>query len=67
VPAGLRFRLNRAAASSLTEQISETIRAAIVEGRLGPGARLPSWRDLAVHPSQPRYSVLVRRERDGTG
>jgi GntR family transcriptional regulator/MocR family aminotransferase len=63
VPAGLRFRLDRAAASPLTEQISQTIRAAIVERRLLPGARLPSWRDLAVQLGVARGTVRAAYER----
>ena len=60
---GLRIRLNRAAASSLTEQISQTIRAAILEGRLEPGARLPSWRDLAAQLGVARGTVRAAYER----
>lgn len=60
---GLRIRLNRAARASLTEQISETIRAAVLEGRLEPGARLPSWRDLAVQLGVARGTVRAAYER----
>src|SRR5258708_7568166 len=63
VPGGLRFRLDRAAASSLTEQISVTIRAAILERRLAPGARLPSWRDLAAQLGVARGTVRAAYER----
>jgi GntR family transcriptional regulator/MocR family aminotransferase len=60
---GLRIRLNRAAASSLTDQISHTIREAVLEGRLGPGARLPSWRDLAAQLGVARGTVRAAYER----
>jgi GntR family transcriptional regulator/MocR family aminotransferase len=61
--AGFRIRLNRAGVSSLTDQISQTIRAAIVEGRLEPGARLPSWRDLAAQLGVARGTVRAAYER----
>jgi GntR family transcriptional regulator / MocR family aminotransferase len=61
--AGLRIRLNRAAPSSLIDQISQTIRAAILDGRLAPGARLPSWRDLAVQLGVARGTVRTAYER----
>jgi GntR family transcriptional regulator/MocR family aminotransferase len=61
--AGLRIRLDRKGSASLTEQISQTIRAAILEGRLEPGARLPSWRDLAVQLGVARGTVRVAYER----
>jgi GntR family transcriptional regulator/MocR family aminotransferase len=63
MPAGLRIRINRAAVSSLTEQISQTIRAAILEGRLEPGARLPSWRDLSAQLGVARGTVRAAYER----
>jgi len=61
--ARLRIRVDRAAATSLTEQISQTIRAAILERRLAPGARLPSWRDLAVQLGVARGTVRAAYER----
>lgn len=63
VSSGLRIRLNRTAGSSLTEQISETIRAAVLDGRLEPGARLPSWRDLAAQLGVARGTVRAAYER----
>lgn len=62
----VRQRANRAsgaASSSLTDQISQAIRAAIVDGRLEPGARLPSWRDLAAQLGVARGTVRVAYER----
>jgi len=63
MPAGLRIRLHRTAASSLTEQISQTIRAAILDGRIEPGARLPSWSDLAAQLGVARGTVRAAYER----
>jgi len=61
--AGLRIHLDRADSSSLTEQISRTIRGAILEGRLRPGARLPSWQDLAAQLGVARGTVRAAYER----
>jgi GntR family transcriptional regulator/MocR family aminotransferase len=63
MPGGLRIRLKRTASSSLTEQISQTIRAAILDGRIEPGARLPSWRDLAAQLGVARGTVRAAYER----
>lgn len=43
----LNLALDRSAALPLTEQIRLGIAAAIDSGVLAPGARLPSWLDLA--------------------
>lgn len=61
--AGLRIRIDRDAAASLTEQISRTIRAAILDGRLEAGARLPSWRDLAIQLGVARGTGRAAYER----
>ncbi|HEU4731174.1 MAG TPA: GntR family transcriptional regulator, partial [Kofleriaceae bacterium] len=60
---GLGIRLVRASDTSLTEQISQTIRVAIVDGRLASGARLPSWRDLAAQLGVARGTVRAAYER----
>jgi GntR family transcriptional regulator/MocR family aminotransferase len=60
---GLGIRLVRSRDASLIEQISQTVRAAIVDGRLAPGARLPSWRDLAVQLGVARGTVRAAYER----
>lgn len=60
---GLGIRLVRTRGGSLTEQISQTIRAAIVDGRLAAGARLPSWRDLAAQLGVARGTVRAAYER----
>lgn len=48
---------DRMAATSLTHQVCDNIRAAIGDGRLDIGARLPSVRDLAVQLGVARGTV----------
>lgn len=43
-----QLSLDRSAKTPLTEQIRKGIGTAIERGVLAPGARLPSWQDLAV-------------------
>lgn len=62
-PASLGIGLDRSAATPLTDQIAHGIRSAIAEGRLGDGARLPSWRDLAAQLGVARGTVRVAYER----
>lgn len=57
-----QLTVDREARSSLTEQISAGLRAAIVDGRLAPGARLPSWRDLAAQLGVARGTVRAAYE-----
>lgn len=47
----------------LAEQIHQRIRAAIESGQLQPGARLPSWRDLAVQLGVSRGTVREAYDR----
>ena len=56
------IQLDRAAGPALTDQISAAIRAAILDGRLASGARLPSWRDLAAQLGVARGTVRVAYE-----
>lgn len=58
-----RLELSRKAKLPLTEQISSGISAAIREGRLKPGARLPSWRDLAAQLGVARGTVKAAYDR----
>lgn len=51
------IRIDRGGRLSLAEQIADGIRAAIREGRLSPGARLPSWNDLATQLGVARGTV----------
>lgn len=47
----------------LAEQLRQRIRDAIERGQLAPGARLPSWRDLAVQLGVARGTVREAYER----
>ena len=58
----LQIHLERDKQRSLTDQITTAIGAAIHEGRLAPGARLPSWRDLAAQLGVARGTVRVAYE-----
>src|ERR1700681_1356127 len=53
----LRLELDRSAKTPLAEQIREGISAAIEGGVLAPGARLPSWLDLASQLGVARGTV----------
>src|ERR1700732_1890545 len=55
--ANLSIHLERPAGISLSEQIRRWISAAIHDGRLQAGARLPSWRDLAAELGVARGAV----------
>lgn len=55
--------LDRAAAASLVEQLHRGIGSAIRDGRLAPGTRLPSWRDLAAQLGIARGTVRLVYER----
>lgn len=57
--ASLGIRIDRHGKRSLAEQISAGIGDAIREGRLAPGARLPSWHDLAVQLGVARGTVRM--------
>lgn len=59
----LHIPIQRDARASLTSQISEGLRAAIHEGRLAAGARLPSWRDFAAQLGVARGTVRLAYER----
>ncbi|WP_235580890.1 PLP-dependent aminotransferase family protein [Pseudorhodoferax sp. Leaf265] len=58
----LALALDRAAPTALTEQIAAGLRSAIEQGRLAPGARLPSWRDLASQLGVARGTVRAAYE-----
>ncbi|KRA76380.1 GntR family transcriptional regulator [Caulobacter sp. Root656] len=51
------------AAPALAEQVFATLRQAILDGRIEPGARLPSWRDLAAQLGVGRGTVQAAYER----
>ncbi|CAH1904287.1 Transcriptional regulator containing a DNA-binding HTH domain and an aminotransferase domain (MocR family) [Candidatus Nitrotoga sp. HW29] len=59
----LDFKLDRTIETSLAEQIRIGITAAIDSGVLAPGARLPSWLDLAAQLGVARGTVKTAYER----
>lgn len=59
----LKLELDRGTQTSLTEQIHRGIAGAISTGVLAPGARLPSWRDLAAQLGVARGTVRAAYER----
>jgi GntR family transcriptional regulator/MocR family aminotransferase len=61
--AALPIKLDRARRTPLAAQIYSAIREAIEKGRLAPGARLPSWRDLATQLGISRGTVRVAYQR----
>ena len=58
----LQIAINRSAREPVAEQISAGLRAAIRDGRLAAGARLPSWRDLASQLGVARGTVRAAYE-----
>jgi GntR family transcriptional regulator/MocR family aminotransferase len=59
----LNLKLNRSAKTPLAEQIRKGITAAIESGVLAPGARLPSWLDLAAQLGVARGTVRTAYEK----
>lgn len=59
----LDLSVQRVDVTSLAEQIHASLRSAILEGRIRPGARLPSWRDLAMQLGVSRGTVRVAYDR----
>lgn len=59
----LNLKLDRAAKTTLAEQIRLGIIAAIDTGALAPGARLPSWLDLSAQLGVARGTVKTAYER----
>jgi GntR family transcriptional regulator/MocR family aminotransferase len=59
----LRLELDRSAKTPLAEQIRKGIVAAIESGVLAPGARLPSWQDLAAQLGVARGTVRAAYEK----
>ena len=53
------FFLDRESAQSLQAQLRESIVSAVLEGRMLPGARLPSTRGLANHLKVSRLTVTL--------
>lgn len=59
----LDLNLDRTAKTSLAEQIRKGVALAIEGGVLEPGARLPSWQDLAVQLGVARGTVRTAYEK----
>lgn len=59
----LKLRVDRTTRTPLAEQICFGITQAIANGVLQPGARLPSWRDLAAQLGVARGTVRAAYER----
>lgn len=59
----LNLSLDRLAKRSLSEQIQFGISKAIQDGVLSPGARLPSWQDLATQLGVARGTVRTAYEK----
>ncbi len=59
----LNLNLDRTAKVSLTEQIRKGVATAIESGVLEPGARLPSWQDLASQLGVARGTVRIAYEK----
>lgn len=59
----LRLKLDRSAKTPLAEQIRKAISTAIEGGVLAPGARLPSWQDLAAQLGVARGTVRSAYEK----
>jgi len=62
-PDNFQIAIDREARMPLTGQIHHAIGTAIREGQLAPGARLPSWRDLAAQLGVARGTVRSAYER----
>ena len=59
---GPEFILDHRAPGSLYRQLYERVRAAILQGQLEPGARLPSSRALASELGVARNTVALAYE-----
>ncbi|MBA3940293.1 MAG: GntR family transcriptional regulator [Sphingopyxis sp.] len=56
------FTIDRSQSTPITAQITTTLRCAILDGRLRPGMRLPSWLDLAAQLGVARGTVKAAYE-----
>ncbi|WP_233237993.1 PLP-dependent aminotransferase family protein [Bordetella sp. LUAb4] len=59
----LSIQVDRAAVAPIGDQIHASLRQAILDGRLAPGQRLPSGRDLAVQLGVARGTIRVAYDR----
>ena len=58
----IAIEIDRSLSTPINGQIAATLRSAILEGRLRPGARLPSWLDLASQLGVARGTVRAAYE-----
>src|ERR1700754_3445161 len=63
MPGPLKLKLDRAVKMPLSEQIRRALTTAIEAGVLEPGARLPSWQDLAAQLGVARGTVRTAYEK----
>jgi len=61
-PGRVAFAIDRSQSTPITAQITSTLRTAILDGRLRPGTRLPSWLDLAAQLGVSRGTVKAAYE-----
>jgi len=59
---GVSIEIDRSRSLPITGQITESLRAAVMEGRLKPGTRLPSWIDMATQLGVSRGTVKAAYE-----
>ncbi len=59
----LNITLDRTASIPLKEQLCSVLKAAMLSGQLAPGARLPSWQDLAAQLGIARGTVRAAYDR----
>ncbi|ANN76232.1 PLP-dependent aminotransferase family protein [Bordetella flabilis] len=59
----LSIQVDRAAVAPIGDQIHASLRQAILDGRLAPGQRLPSGRDLAAQLGVARGTIRVAYDR----
>jgi GntR family transcriptional regulator/MocR family aminotransferase len=59
----LSIAIDRSRPIPIAEQITINLRDAIIDGRLEPGARLPSWLDMATQLGVARGTVKAAYER----
>lgn len=58
----IAIEIDRSSPTPINGQIAATLRSAILDGRLRPGARLPSWLDLAAQLGVARGTVRAAYE-----
>lgn len=59
----MEIALDRSQSTPLADQISGSLKCAILEGRLEPGTRLPSWLDMATRLGVARGTIKAAYEK----